>query len=548
MKSRLIRSAAAVACVLALLDVGSTAHAVPLLNMFGGPAGYGMGNLPGNDDGSSDAISLTPAFPGGLNFFGGPYNQVWVNNNGNITFSDELGQFTPNAFPVAMRPMIAPYWADVDTRGGGTPTNNGVYWHLEPGRMIVTWHNVGYYYINDSRRMDFQLIITNPMGCRAGDFDVEFRYNICDWEAGRASGDSNENGLCDSGESSCVPAQAGFDAGNSVDFVEIPDSRTSMIRNRLCGDSNVGMPGIWRFSVRGGAVVCPGTGDTCDAGGTGACGLGITQCVGREVVCSAIGTSSMERCDGIDNDCNGEVDEGDLCAAPSICVNGQCVPPCFEGGCPEGQACNGSGVCVDTACESVTCPPGQRCVLGECVDGCAGVTCPYDQQCVAGRCVNLCDVLTCGAGEVCRNGACVPQCPCSPCDAGETCLADGSCESMGCDLTTCDAGSHCELGACVDDCLGAVCPSGQRCEVGACIDVPPSGRLDAGVGPGGDGGAVGPGGDGGISMLGVDGGGRRPPGASQPGCDCTVHGPARLPAWAWLLAPLALLLRRRRRS
>src|SRR5690349_20864918 len=145
MRQRTRFASVLVPALLVTLAAVPTAHAVPLLATFGGPAGYGANVLPGNDDGSSSSIDLTVAFPGGLTFFGGPYTTSYVNNNGNITFSGPEYEYTPTPFPVAMRPMIAPYWGDVDTRGGGAPARNGVYWHLEPGRMIVTWHNVGYY-------------------------------------------------------------------------------------------------------------------------------------------------------------------------------------------------------------------------------------------------------------------------------------------------------------------------------------------------------------------------------------------------------------------
>ncbi|UJR78694.1 nidogen-like domain-containing protein [Sandaracinus amylolyticus] len=519
------------------------AFAAPLMATFGGPAGYGTGTLPANDDGFSSPIDLTTAFPGGLNFFGGPFTQVWVNNNGNITFSAGVSQYTPTAFPVADRPMIAPYWGDVDTRGPRSATSNMVYYHLEPGLLVATWHNVSVYNQIASQsptpRMDFQLIVRNAIGCRAGDFDVEFRYNRCEWEAGNASGERSNNGLCDTETSGCTPAQAGFDAGNGMNFVEIMGSRTSAIRN-LCTTSNVGMPGVWRFSVRGGSVSCPGTGDVCETGMPGACGVGVTRCIGREVECVQIGTSTAERCDGIDNDCNGTVDDGELCSALEVCSAGVCVPSCFEGGCAEGDTCNEAGVCVETACIGVTCPASERCEGGVCVGACAGITCPHGQQCVAGRCTDLCDVITCAEGEICVDGECRAQCPCAPCGEGETCLADGSCESAGCDVVICDPGFYCEAGACLDGCAGAVCPEGQWCSQGDCIDGSgPGTDADAGGGGGGDTDG------GGVDGLDGGGGGGRMRGRPDQGCGCRVA--PRAPAsWLWLMAPLALVALRRR--
>src|SRR5690606_4385092 len=131
----------------------------------------------------------------------------------------------------ASQPMIAPWWGDVDTRGGGAPARNGVYWSIGPGRFVATWHNVGYYSRHDNLRNDFQLILTAaPPG--AGDFDVEFRYNRCEWTTGDASGGRGGFGG--------TPAQAGFDAGNLRDYVAVPGSLTREVL-RLCTTSNVGI-------------------------------------------------------------------------------------------------------------------------------------------------------------------------------------------------------------------------------------------------------------------------------------------------------------------
>ena len=338
--------------------VAGTAAAQPMLETgLGGPNNYGTSCLSYNDDGSSVAIPLEPAFGAdGLNFFGMTHRTMYVNTNGNITFSGPVSTFTPDPFPLTRTmptPMIAPYWTDIDTRAvagaapGCHPSTdgndwglgacrvvpgdvNGVYWQLQPGRAVITWDQVGYYNCHDDLEMTFQLILTRPPDCSApGDFDVEFRFTQCEWNTGDASNGTggfstmmsstcrrdsdcydsfDESFVCEipAGASvgRCfegVPAQAGFDAGNGTDFVQIPGSRTSTVHTTMCTGSNVGMPGVWKFQIRAGSVICPGAGVVCDTGMPGVCAEGRQQCVGGGTMCRPVVTSSPERCDGLDN-------------------------------------------------------------------------------------------------------------------------------------------------------------------------------------------------------------------------------------------------------
>ena len=123
---------------LVLLAPAPAAAQAPLIDGLGGTEGFGTDCLSPNDDGSSAAIDLTVAFPGGLEFFGQRHTVMYVNTNGNITFNGPLSTYTPRAFPIADQPMIAPYWGDVDIRGSScsgfdgdrgcaNPTANGVW-------------------------------------------------------------------------------------------------------------------------------------------------------------------------------------------------------------------------------------------------------------------------------------------------------------------------------------------------------------------------------------------------------------------------------------
>jgi hypothetical protein len=217
---------------------------VMLLRGLGGTAGFGTGVVPSSDDGSSAALSLTATFPSGLRYYGTTYDTVYLNNNGNVSFGAMLSTYTP-AFPGATVPIIAPWWGDVDTRGAGQPARNNVVSHFDSvggGRLVATWHLVGYYAMHDTLQNSFQLIITNRSDVAPGDFDVELRYEQCQWTTGDASGGTGGLGG--------TPASAGFD-GAGMGSLALPGSGTSSVLS-LCTTSNVGTPGLWRYRVRGG--------------------------------------------------------------------------------------------------------------------------------------------------------------------------------------------------------------------------------------------------------------------------------------------------------
>ncbi|SEK80135.1 nidogen-like domain-containing protein [Nitrosovibrio tenuis] len=217
----------------------NAAYAIELRNGFGGPAGYGdLSQLP-NDDESSSQLNL----PFTLNFFGHHYSSFWANNNGNITFGGPVDTYTPQRFPVSSQPMIAPFWADVDTQGGGavytaSPNSN---------TLVTTWNNVGYFDLHNDKVNDFQMTLLNRPDTGAGNFDIEFRYRQLQWTTGDFSGGVRGLGG--------IPAQAGYDAGDNAHFFALPGSFNSSIL-QLANTSNVGQdtPGLWTMAIRNGKI------------------------------------------------------------------------------------------------------------------------------------------------------------------------------------------------------------------------------------------------------------------------------------------------------
>ncbi len=78
-------------------------------------------------------------FLNGLKFYGSNYNGLYVNNNGNVTFGSALSTFTPGTIGAGSSlKIIAPFWADVDTRlipatteRPNPPENGEVHWNLD---------------------------------------------------------------------------------------------------------------------------------------------------------------------------------------------------------------------------------------------------------------------------------------------------------------------------------------------------------------------------------------------------------------------------------
>jgi len=270
---------------------------------------------------------------------------------------------------------------------------------------------------------------------------------------------------------------------------------------------------------------------TCNAGDTqpcytgpagtdtkGVCHGGTQACVNGEFSGACVGEQTpapSDPCDGLDNDCNGLVDDGAACAIGFACEQGVCVPSTCgsEQPCPEGYDCTASGCklsvatactgnlcvggCLDSqACNDVsdcTCQPGRKCQFGACADPCEGVSCGQGAVCASGACVggscyftgcpagqlclqgacqaDPCSGVDCPSGTFCRQGDCVQACTFVACQVGQKCGIDGFCVPDSCAGKSCGAGKRCTDGACVDDpCAGTGCGSGQVCQPGTCQD------------------------------------------------------------------------------
>ena len=127
-----------------------------------------------NDDFSSGQITT----PFQFNLYGDMYNTLYINNNGNISFQSPYGTFSATPFPNNQFIMVAPFWADVDTRGeDGLGLNGGQVLYKVTATAL---------YVN----------------C----------YLNMDWTTGAAS-----QGI---GGFGGIPAVVGANRGNSVDYIQ----------------------------------------------------------------------------------------------------------------------------------------------------------------------------------------------------------------------------------------------------------------------------------------------------------------------------------------
>lgn len=235
--------------------------------------------LPPNDDGSTPAVDLP--FP--VNFYGTTYTYLYVNNNGNVTFNQPMGTFTPFTITATTPPIIAPFFADIDTRGAGSaPVQYGY------GTTTVNGHrafcvdgvNVGYYSGHTDKLVSAQLLLVDRSDQSAGDFDIVFNYGHIGWETGDASGGADGFGG--------TPVGVGYSAGNGQAdaFFQMPGSLTTHQftdgdPHALVSNSNRGLtPGSYLYPVRNGSAGSSSTGvrGTVTAGGMPVGGAPIQVC------------------------------------------------------------------------------------------------------------------------------------------------------------------------------------------------------------------------------------------------------------------------------
>ena len=300
-------------------------------------------------------------------------------------------------------------------------------------------------------------------------------------------------GICACGVRTCVNGQF----GNCKDAIlpapqDVCDGQNDDDCNGII--DNVGAPGSACVCVSGTEQDCydgpPGT------AGLGTCIPGKQACVnGQFKTCTGQKIPTVEICNGLDDDCNGQKDDGvsgvgEVCFLPQYaatpcytgtkkCEIGDTTPKCVPNVQPNTlmEDCDN----VDDDCNGVT-DDGQFCCTnnndntqngnetdincgGSCAEKCAdGKKCKVGIDCESGNCVgSICISPTCNDGF--KNGFeadtdCGLVCPLK-CKVGDGCGTNSDCVTDLCNLAT---------KICTQKEIGESCGKAAECASGYCVD------------------------------------------------------------------------------
>jgi hypothetical protein len=301
---------------------------------------------------------------------------------------------------------------------------------------------------------------------------------------GACSGTGPQQETCNGLDDDCDGVVDGF-AQSCTNMPNPPGNPNKGICHpgtQVCPSDGSGKFGPCLGEVVPQSEVCNGLDDDCDGnvdedtgGGncSSSCGVGTIECVNGSLQCVGSSGPQPEVCNGFDDDCDGIVDEdvpdGPACNANGTICNGveKCVAGTYqcEGQPVAQEQCN----CKDDDCdgtvdEDVQCGAGAKCEACQCAFPCGGGEFP----CPAGK--------ICNADNYCVNDPCFGvNCPNDPQGNKETCK-DGTCV-LACSLVTCPTGTIClgSTGECAfNDCrtFPDMCTAQQQCVNGVCVDNP----------------------------------------------------------------------------
>lgn len=208
------------------------------------PTGYNSNTITRGDDNNVRTVVL----PFTMNWFGTTYNRVYINQNGNVTFTSGLTAYTPTQQLNAVgQDIMAPFWADVDTGTNANPNAGQTSYSSVTtppkvnGRnaIFINWIGVGYYNHQNTPLNSFQIVIIDRSDTGAGNFDFMYNYDQVLWDLGSASGTQRARaGWGRNGGTYYELPGSGSTAGSTL--LDTSPAATSLVQNYLNADQQLG--------------------------------------------------------------------------------------------------------------------------------------------------------------------------------------------------------------------------------------------------------------------------------------------------------------------
>lgn len=310
-------------------------------------------------------------------------------------------------------------------------------------------------------------VVSSPDGSEICDGNID---NDCDGQIDedcechdghqRECLDATDDGLCAAGFETCVNGH--WDGVCLGQITPVDETCLDGRDNDCDGEIDEGLCGRCDVNT---------INDPCDTGRPGICATGHIVCTAEGVNrCEAdLQPQAIDTCDGVDNDCDGQLDEdGDQTMACGVNGRGRQTLQCVEGNLNQGQ-CVDPDVCRDDNTETQACGLNGRgesarsCVQGQWSEW---RVCNDPDECRDGSQENQACMVNGQAGSrtfLCADGHWQPD---DECQVGQPVCQNGQTDARPCGLNgrgretrSCENDNWTEWGACVDP---DVCRDGNQ--------------------------------------------------------------------------------------